>query len=225
MKMSTNDTVVGNLLKIKNSLPDHVTLIAVSKNHSVDVIKEILPYHNILGENRVQEMMAKKDFLPGARWHMIGHLQTNKVKYIVPFIEMIHSVDSIKLLKEIEKHAAKNQRKIPVLIEIHIAKEESKYGIKPHDAGLFVQEAIQLNFQHVEIAGLMGMATYTEDMNLVRQEFRLLKELFETLKKEYFSDQPCFKHLSMGMSHDYQIAIEEGATMVRIGSAIFGERK
>jgi hypothetical protein len=115
MKMGTNDTVVGNLLKIKNSLPDHVTLIAVSKNHPVDVIKEILPYHNILGENRVQEMMAKKDFLPGARWHMIGHLQTNKVKYIVPFIEMIHSVDSIKLLKEIEKQAAKHQRKIPVL--------------------------------------------------------------------------------------------------------------
>ena len=205
---------------------DEVTLIAVSKTKPVEMLSTI--YNQGIrdfGENKVQEMCDKMEQLPSdIRWHMIGHLQTNKVKYIAPYIAMIHAADSYKLLVEINKQAAKHERTIPCLLEIHIAQEESKYGFTFDSCREMLRTGEWKNLNNICIAGVMGMATNTEDETEIANEFHSLKVFFDELKQEFFSDRPEFKEISMGMSHDYPIAVKEGSTMVRVGSKIFGDR-
>lgn len=213
--------------EIKRQLDQkQVKLVAVSKTQSTEAILELYQAgQRDFGENRVQELRQKQEILPkDIQWHLIGHLQTNKVKYIAPWVSLIHSVDSLELLLEINKQARKNDRIIPCLLQIFIASEETKFGL--NEAELFtILNDPQFNVLHnISIDGLMGMASNTDDMVLVRHEFKSLKTLFVKLKKEYFANNTNFKHISMGMSSDYGIAIEEGATMVRIGSLLFGER-
>ncbi|MDI3526645.1 MAG: dependent protein, partial [Tenuifilum sp.] len=210
----------------KSELPSHVKLIAVSKTHPVEAIMEAYNAgHRLFGENKVQELVSKYEQMPkDIEWHLIGHLQTNKVKYIAPFVSLIHSVDSLKLLKTINKEAAKNNRVIDCLLQVHIAQEETKFGLSTqelHDI-LKSPELDQLN--NIRICGLMGMATFTDNIQQVRNEFRNLKNIFDEVKNAYFQMESFFKEISMGMSGDYRIAIEEGSTMVRIGSNIFGHR-
>ena len=215
-----------NLKKITKELPDSVKLVAVSKTHPPEVIMEAYDAgHRIFGESKAQEMIPKQEKLPGdIQWHMVGHLQSNKVKYIAPFVALIHSVDSLKLLKVINKEGKKNNRKIPCLLQIHIAKESSKFGLSYDACRELLESEAFLKMEHVAIRGLMGMATFTDDHQQVREEFRTLKTHFDEIKKRYFSDQNDFREISMGMSDDYLIGIEECSTMVRIGSAIFGNR-
>lgn len=220
-------SVSDNLKNIKNALPSHVKLIAVSKNHPPDTILEAYQAdQKAFGENKVQELVQKQAQLPAdIEWHLIGHLQTNKVKYIAPFISLIQSVDSLKLLKEINKEAIKNKRIIKCLLQFHIATEETKFGFSLEEAELMLQsEAFNL-LKNVEICGVMGMATFTSDTLKVRNEFRYLKIIFNHIKKIYFQNSVTFKEISMGMSDDYNIAVEEGSTLVRIGTAVFGERQ
>ena len=206
--------------------PYGARLVAVSKTKPVDLILKM--YHNgqrIFGENRVQEMVEKKPLLPSdIEWHLIGHLQRNKVKYIAGFVDMIHSVDSVALLREINKQAQKYQRVIPILLQIRIAKEETKFGISRADLPDFLDELQSLDLPHVLISGLMGMATFTDNSDQIRKEFQSLKCCFDQLKNDYFADNSHFNELSMGMSGDYKIALEEGSTLVRIGSLLFGAR-
>ncbi len=201
-------------------------LVAVSKTKPISSIESLYAKgQRIFGENKVQELCQKQVVLPSdIEWHMIGHLQSNKVKYIAPFVDLIHAVDSIKLLKEINKQARNNQRIIHVLLQIKIASEESKYGINPNEFSAFIEAYEALDLSHVSIVGLMGMATFTEDKDQIRKEFQLLQEIFEEVKRSSFMDKPAFKELSMGMSGDYKIALEEGSTMIRIGSLLFGHR-
>jgi len=201
----------------------HVTLVAVSKTRTAD---QILALYNLgqrdFGENRVQELMDKKDALPSdIQWHLIGHLQKNKVRYIAPFISMIHSIDSPELLETVDREAKKNQRTIDVLLQFYIASEETKYGMELSEAVSLLDSPRYKTLKNVRICGVMGMATLTDDMDKVRQEFRHLRHIFNTLKKDYFAGSDHFSHISMGMSGDYRIAIEEGSTMVRIGTALF----
>ena len=212
--------VKENLQKIKSTLPEHVTLVAVSKTHPAEkVIEAYEAGQRIFGENKVQEMVDKYEQLPkDIQWHLIGHLQTNKVKYIVPFVAMIHSVDSEKLLNEINKRASKLNRRIDCLLEIHIAREESKFGMSFEQAQEIFDQKIYQQFPFVNIRGFM------DDKEQVRSEFRSLKEFFDHIKNNYMKDKEDFNVLSMGMSGDYKIAIEEGSNMVRIGTAIFGPR-
>lgn len=204
----------------------NVTLVAVSKTHPPERILEI--YHQgqrIFGENRAQEMLEKQATLPAdIEWHLIGHLQTNKVKLIAPFVRMIHSVDSLRLLEEIDKQAAKAARKIDCLLQFHIAQEETKFGLDEAEARALLSSDTFRQMKNVRICGVMGMATFTDDEAQVRREFRSLKSIFEKLKQEFFSENPHFREISMGMSGDWRIAVEEGSTMVRVGSLIFGER-
>lgn len=211
--------------QILNEIPSHVQLVAVSKTYGIDVIQNAYDEGvRIFGENKVQELVPKAEALPkDIRWHLIGHLQTNKVKYIAPFVEMIHSVDSFKLLQEIQKQALKNNRTIKVLLQFHISDEETKFGFNPENLDMLLKEEIWNQIPNVQICGVMGMASFSEDMNQVRNEFKSLKNIFDTLKKsQLFSDS--FKEISMGMSGDYKIAVEEGSTMIRVGSALFGKR-
>lgn len=219
-------SIPEQLEKIKNELPQHVKLIAVSKTHPVSVIMEAYNAgHKIFGENRVQELISKYDEMPkDIEWHLIGHLQTNKVKYIAPFVSLIHSVDSLKLLSVIDKEAQKCNRVIDCLLQVYIASEETKFGLSADELYELLQNSEFEQLQNVRVCGLMGMATFTDNMEQVRMEFRFLKKLFNEVKQTYFQNQPWFKELSMGMSNDYRIAIEEGSTMVRIGSNIFGHR-
>lgn len=219
-------SIQENLIKLKNQIPVHVKLIAVSKTKPVQHIIELYDAgHRIFGENRVQELIEKFPQLPAdIEWHFIGHLQTNKVKYIAPFVSMVHSVDSPKLLKEIDKEAAKNNRIVNCLLEMYIAGEESKFGLDISEAFTILDSPDIKVMHNIKICGVMGMASFTEDMKLVRKEFRNLKTYFNQLKEKYFYNQSYFKEISMGMSGDYQVAIKEGSTMVRIGTAIFGER-
>ena len=214
------------LSSIKTDLPDHVRLVAVSKFHPVEMIEEA--YHagqRIFGENHVQEMTQKHELLPkDIEWHFIGHLQTNKVKYIAPFVSLIHSVDSFKLLKEINKQAEKSQRVISCLLQIHIAQEETKFGFSFDECRTMLQEEGWKTLTHVQLCGVMGMATFTDDVREVRNEFRSLKKFFDEIKENYFSHNDAFREISMGMTDDYPIAIEEGSTLIRIGTKIFGER-
>ena len=214
------------LSSIKTDLPDHVRLVAVSKFHPVEMIEEA--YHagqRIFGENHVQEMTQKHELLPkDIEWHFIGHLQTNKVKYIAPFVSLIHSVDSFKLLKEINKQAEKSQRVISCLLQIHIAQEETKFGFSFDECRTMLQEEEWKTLTHVQLCGVMGMATFTDDVQEVRNEFRSLKKFFDEIKENYFSHIDAFHEISMGMTDDYPIAIEEGSTLIRIGTKIFGER-
>ncbi|MBA3899607.1 MAG: YggS family pyridoxal phosphate-dependent enzyme [Bacteroidetes bacterium] len=216
-------SIAENIHKIKSKIPENVTLVAVTKTKPVELIKEAYKAgHKIFGENKVQEMMDKKDLLPGdIQWHLIGHLQSNKVKFIAPFVSLIHSIDSLKLLKEVDKQAEKNKRIIKVLLQVHIAKEETKFGFSMEEIAELVQSEEFKSLKHIKVAGLMGMATFTENEAIVRSEFSSLKALFEQIKALMPEG---FKEVSMGMSGDYKIAIEEGSTMVRVGSALFGSR-
>ncbi|KFF19672.1 YggS family pyridoxal phosphate-dependent enzyme [Chryseobacterium sp. JM1] len=210
-----------NYTAIKDQLPEGVQLVAVSKTHPVEAVQEVYDLgQKVFGENKVQELMEKYPLLPkDIEWHLIGHLQTNKVKYIAPFIDTIQSVDSEKLLAEISKEAGKNDRTIKVLLQVKIAAEESKFGLEIDEAKTLFQKYIDGEFSNVEITGLMGMATFTEDKDQVKEEFLILKGLFDELNQ-----LKTLKTLSMGMSDDFPAAIECGANSVRVGSAIFGRR-
>lgn len=214
-------SIQENLKVIQSTIPEHVTLVAVSKTKPVEDLQEAYDAGiRDFGENKIQEMCDKYEVLPkDIRWHMIGHVQTNKVKYMAPFVYLIHGVDSLKLLKEINKQAEKNNRVIDVLLQQFIADEETKFGLDEEEIRQIMTEEIQ-NLPNIRVVGLMGMATFTEDENQVRNEFKTLKSNFDLLQKNH-SDVSI---LSMGMSGDYEMAIEEGSTMVRIGSSIFGNR-
>ncbi len=219
-------SIASNIAEIRKNIPKHVQLVCVSKFHSNDDIMQAYNVgERVFGESKVQEMCAKYESLPkDIKWHFIGHLQSNKVKYIVPFVDLIHGVDSIKLLAEIEKQAAKIGRKQQCLLQIHIAKEDTKFGFSVDEIlNSFKDEGFQ-KLQYAEIVGVMGMATFSNDTDLVRSEFDLLKAVFEQLKTECFANNERFNIVSMGMSDDYQLAIAQGSTMVRIGSSIFGVR-
>ena len=201
-------------------------MIAVSKFKPAEDIQTLYNEgQRAFGENKAQEMKAKHEILPkDIQWHFIGHLQTNKIKYIAPYVTMIHSIDSAELLSEVNKYALKNDRVIPCLLQFHIAAEETKFGFDLRECEEMLNSADFQNWKNVHICGVMGMATFTDDTEQVHNEFRNLKSIFDTLKHDYFTEQPQFKEISMGMSDDYPIAIEEGATLVRIGSKIFGAR-
>ena len=214
------------LSSIKAELPEQVRLVAVSKYHPVEMIQEAYDAgQRLFGENHVQEMTQKYALLPkDIEWHFIGHLQTNKVKYIAPFVSLIHSVDSLKLLKEINKQAEKAQRVIPCLLQIHIAKEETKFGFSFDECREMLQQGEWKNLKNVQLCGVMGMGTFTDNVDQVRSEFHSLKDFFDEIKENVFSDNPSFREISMGMTDDYPIAIEEGSTLIRIGTKIFGKR-
>ncbi len=226
LKRNKSMSIQQNLLNLKKTLPSQVTLVAVSKMHDNNTILEAYNAgHKIFGENKVQELLPKYEALPkDIQWHLIGHLQSNKVKYIAPFVALIHSVDSINLLREIDKQGARNNRVIHCLLQIHIAQEETKYGLSADQIYEFLSSPIFSSLQHVSIDGLMGMASFTEDMDQVRAEFKGLSQLYTEVKTRYFADKPNFSILSMGMSGDYTVAIEEGSNLIRVGSLIFGER-
>lgn len=218
-------SIAENIDQIEKGLKQETRLIAVTKTKPEEVLLEA--YHagcKRFGENKVQEMTAKYEALPkDIEWHMIGHLQSNKVKYMAPYVTLVHSVDSFKLLKEINKEAAKNNRVIDCLLQIFIAREETKFGLSEEEATEILTSPELRSLQNVRIAGLMGMASNTDNHDVVRNEFRGLKSLFEKFKK-YNNQQIAMQELSMGMSADYTIAMEEGSTLVRVGSAIFGSR-
>lgn len=211
-----------NIKKIKEEIPSEVTLVAVSKTKpNEDILEAYESGQRIFGENKIQEMTEKWEELPkDIEWHMLGHVQRNKVKYMAPYVNLVHAVDSLKLLKEIEKRAAENERKIDCLLQIKIAEEDSKYGIDVAQAKEILQSQEYSEMSHVKVVGLMGMATLTENENKIREEFSYLKSIFDDLKQE----QNSFKILSMGMSGDYKIAVNCGSNMIRVGSSIFGER-
>lgn len=217
-KMSISE----NIQKLKAEIPETVTLVAVSKTKPIEDILEVYHTgHRVFGENKIQEMAQKWEELPkDIEWHMIGHVQRNKVKYMAPFVNLIHAVDSLKLLREVEKEAKKNDRIINCLLQIKIAEEESKYGITVDTAKEILNSESYREMSHVKVVGLMGMATLTEDEAKIRKEFQFLKAIFKDLKNEHSS----FRILSMGMSGDYKIALDCGSNMIRIGSSIFGER-
>ena len=218
-------SIAQHIKELQASLPEGVTLVAVSKFHPVEALQEAYDAgQRVFGESRAQELVAKARVLPkDIEWHFIGPLQSNKVKDIAPFIHLIHSIDSVKLLQEVNKQAAKHDRVIRVLLEIHVAEEETKHGFSVEECRELAAHLPEL--PHVSISGIMGMATQTDDEAQIRREFRTLHQLFEELKAGAFKDSDDFSILSMGMSHDYRIAIEEGSTMVRVGTYIFGERE
>jgi pyridoxal phosphate enzyme (YggS family) len=214
------------LAEIQNSIPANVCLVAVSKTKPVaDLLEAYQAGQRHFGENKVQEMTEKWEVLPkDIQWHLIGHLQTNKVKYIAPYVHLIHSVDSLKLLTEINKQGAKCQRVISVLLQFYIAKEETKFGLDFDEATQLLTSEEYKSFKNIQVVGVMGMASFTDDESIVRAEFSQLKDLFSKLKESFFLNEDSFKEISMGMSGDYQLAIEQGSTMVRVGSSIFGGR-
>jgi pyridoxal phosphate enzyme (YggS family) len=218
--------IAANITTLKGQLPSSLKLVAVSKTKPVgDIMEAYNVGQRYFGENRVQEILTKKDLLPGdIEWHLIGHLQSNKAKFVVPFISMIQSVDSDKLLSTINSEASKIKRVVDCLLQIHIATEETKFGFSIKELGELLESQEFLNMENVRICGVMGMASFTSDSIQVSKEFGSLAYYFETLKNKYFGDNPYFKEISMGMSGDYEIAVQEGSTMVRIGSLIFGER-
>lgn len=218
--------VKGHLREVRSRLPEGVCLVAISKYHPVEYLQAAYEEgQRVFGESHEQELRQKVEVLPNdIQWHFIGHLQTNKVKYIAPYVSMIEAVDSLKLLKEIEKQGAKNNRVIDVLLELHIAEEETKYGLTLDACRQLLGEGEWRNMTHVRICGLMMMASYVEDEAQIRQEFRTAHNFFDEVKQRYFADSPYFAQRSWGMSHDYPIAVEEGSTMVRVGTAIFGPR-
>ena len=215
--------VKDKLAFIQNQIPGTVTLVAVSKTQTISAIQEAYDFgQRVFGENKVQELVDKYALLPkDIKWHVIGHLQTNKVKYIAPFVALIHSVDSLKLLQEINKQALNNERTIDCLLQFHVAQEETKFGLSIEEAQGFLDSIDFALLKNVRIVGIMGMASFTSDSNKVRGEFKTLKSMFDHLKSDYFSTENSFKEISMGMSGDFQLAIEEGSTIVRVGSSIF----
>lgn len=215
-----------NLEAIKATLPNKVTLVAVSKTKPVSDLQEAYDAgQRIFGENHALEMRDKHEVLPAdIQWHFIGHLQTNKIKYIVPFVSLIHSIDSANLLEAVNKEAKKHARVVDCLLQFHIANEETKFGLSLDEAKEILDSEAFKQMENVRICGVMGMATFTDDQAEIHEEFRHLKTIFDNLKNGYFAEQASFKEISMGMSDDYPIAIEEGATLVRVGSKIFGRR-
>jgi pyridoxal phosphate enzyme (YggS family) len=218
--------IKAHLEEIRASLPASTILIAVSKTHPIERIREAYEAgQRDFGENKVQELVEKYEALPkDIRWHMIGHLQSNKVKYIAPFVYLIHGVDSFNLLKEINKQGQKNGRQIACLLQFHIAQEDTKFGLSLEEAKAFLAGPEFSLLNHVRICGVMGMATFTENTTQIRKEFQSLHAIYQQLKSSYFSSNAEFKEISMGMSDDYPIAIEEGSTLIRVGSKIFGKR-
>ncbi|SNC60065.1 hypothetical protein SAMN06265337_0182 [Hymenobacter gelipurpurascens] len=220
-------SIADNIHRLQQDLTGtSARLVAVTKTHPVELLQEAYNAGSrIFGENRVQEMAAKQPELPAdIEWHLIGHLQTNKVKYIAPFVHTIQSIDSLKLLQEVEKQAARFERQIQVLLQFHIAKEETKTGLSLPEAEALLQSAEFRAMQHVRVAGVMGIATNTPDEHQLRREFRELRGYFDNLKSLYFPDDEAFREVSMGMSSDYKLALQEGSTLIRVGSAIFGAR-
>jgi len=220
------NSIQENINKIKQNIPNYVTIIAVSKFQPIEKIQSAYDAgHRDFGENYVQEMVDKYQLLPkDIHWHFIGHLQTNKVKYIVPFVHLIHSVDSLKLLKEINKQAEKNQRVVSCLLQIHIAEEETKFGLSSQEALDILSSEEVKSFQFIKIKGLMGMATNTNNTEQIKKEFLSLKSIFDQFKNTFHIPNVQFEILSMGMSNDYPLAIECGSNAIRIGTLIFGER-
>ncbi len=219
-------SIASNLQRLKSELPSNVSLVAISKTHPVETVMEA--YHagqRVFGENKVQELVAKYEAMPrDIEWHLVGHLQTNKVKYIASFVKLIQSVDSLKLLTVIDREAQKHNRVIDCLLQVHIATEETKFGLSVDELDELLASAEYRGLRNVRVVGLMGMATFTDNMDQVRMEFRFLAGVFASLKRRYFTNESSFGVLSMGMSGDYTVAVEEGSTMVRIGSNIFGHR-
>ncbi len=215
-----------NISEIKKTLPPGIKLVAVTKTKPVNEILEAYRAgHRIFGENKAQELMQKYEELPkDIEWHFIGHLQSNKVKYIAPFVKLIHGIDSLKILKTVNKEAKKNNRNISCLLQFHIARESTKFGLSIEEAQELLKSESYKTLENITIAGVMGMATFTDNINQIQNEFRFLKETFDQLKSEFFFENPDFREVSMGMSDDFLIAVEEGSTMVRIGSKIFGSR-
>lgn len=220
-------SITENIIRLKATLPANVTLVAVSKFHPVSALQEAYDAgQRVFGESRAQELIIKQRTLPtDIEWHFIGPLQSNKVKEIVPFISMIESIDSLKLLQEVNKQAAKQDRIVRVLLEIHIAQEEAKHGFSFDECRSLLHDLTPTSFPNIQICGLMGMATNTNDTTQIEKEFHALHSFFEELKSSLLKDDTCFRELSMGMSHDYPIAIREGSTMIRVGTHIFGERE
>ncbi len=218
--------IAEKLFAIKKNIPEGVTLVAVSKTKpNEDILEAYEAGQRIFGENRPQELKQKAEDLPkDIEWHFIGHPQSKQVKYFASFVSLIHGVDSLKLLGVIDKEGQKNQRIINCLLEFHIAEESSKFGLSLNEAEEILKNPEIKLFEHIRICGVMGMATYTDDGAQIKREFKALRSIFETLKNNYFADKPYFNTVSMGMSGDYQLAIEEGSTLVRIGSSIFGVR-
>lgn len=214
------NSIKQNLVQIKSTIPEHVTLVAVSKTKPVpDLMQAYESGQRIFGENKIQEMADKWEQMPkDIQWHMIGHVQTNKVKFMASFVSLIHGVDSLKLLQEINKQALKNNRIIDCLLQIHIAEEENKFGLDENELNELISSSEFKELKNIRTLGLMGMATFTEDQNQIKKEFQHLKSIFDSVQKDDFSI------ISMGMSGDYLLAIECGSTMVRIGSSIFGGR-
>lgn len=221
------ETIPGNLNEIQSVIAGKAKLIAISKTKSKEEILKVYDTgFRAFGENKVQELVAKWKELPkDIEWHMVGHLQTNKVKYIAPFVSKIHSVDSLRLLRMINKEGKKNMRVIPCLFQMHIAREESKFGLSMEELIELLSSEDFRNLGNIRMDGVMGMATLINDEKTIIREFKHLKQIFDQIKQKYFDSSPGFIDISMGMSHDYKIALEEGSTMVRIGSAIFGARK
>lgn len=221
------ETIPGNLNEIQSVIAGKAKLIAISKTKSKEEILKVYDTgFRAFGENKVQELVAKwKDLPKDIEWHMVGHLQTNKVKYIAPFVSKIHSVDSLRLLRMINKEGKKNMRVIPCLFQMYIAREESKFGLSMEELLELLSSEDFRNLGNIRMDGVMGMATLINDEKTIIREFKHLKQIFDQIKQKYFDSSPGFIDISMGMSHDYKIALEEGSTMVRIGSAIFGARK
>lgn len=217
-----NMSITTNLIAIKSTLPESVTLVAVSKTKPVSALMEAYDAgQRIFGENKIQEMAKKYEKMPkDIEWHMIGHVQTNKVKFMAPFVGLVHGVDSLKLLQEIDKQALKINRTIDCLLQIHIAEEETKFGLNQKELEELLCSEVYKNMTRVKVKGLMGMATFTDNQEQIKREFNFLKSVFDKAKAE----NPSFETLSMGMSGDYELAIDCGSTMIRIGSSIFGNR-
>ena len=218
--------ITENINRYRASLPQGVELCAVSKFHPETSIREAYDAgQRIFGESRVQELLPKQQNLPkDIEWHFIGHLQTNKVKYIAPFVSLIQSGDSAKLLKEINLQAQKNGRVIDVLLQLHVAQEQTKSGFLPTELEEYMVSGEWRNLKNIHLCGVMGMATFTEDQELIKSEFKTIRQEFEKIKQQYFSEDEKFSYCSMGMSDDYLIAIEHGSNIVRVGTGIFGER-
>ena len=220
-------SIADNLKQVLTELPQGVRLVAVSKFHPNEAIEEAYQAgQRIFGESKVQEMTAKYESLPkDIEWHFIGHLQSNKIKYMIPYVAMIHGIDTYKLLAEVNKQAGKAGRTVNCLLQIHVAQEETKFGFSPEECREMLDAGEWKALAHVRICGLMGMASNTDNIEQINGEFRLLSSLFKEIKENWFADSDVFRELSMGMSHDYHEAIASGSTLVRVGSKIFGERE
>ncbi len=218
-------SIQDNLIHIQKTIPEHVTLVAVSKTKPIELLQEVYDAgQRVFGENKIQEMSEKHDLMPkDIEWHMIGHVQRNKVKYMAAFVSLIHAVDNLKLLAEINKQAQKHNRIINCLLQLKIASEDSKFGLSQSELDRIIHSEELKSFEHIKIVGLMGMATFTENQQQIETEFKFLKTTFDSLKT-YQTTNCNLEILSMGMSSDYQLAINTGSTMVRIGSSIFGAR-